>query len=321
MISSYWSQVLSLAGVNALGAWSLSIAIRSGQLSAGQAGFAGVAGYVAGAASRDFDAPLAVSLLVGFVVGVGLGAVIRLVFLRMAHLLFAVATMAFGEMTAYAMANIDQTRFGGAAGMGGIPRTASLTIVTVIVAAAVVAEVGILRRTAFDLRGRLGADDDLLVGLGGHSPGWLKVMTFGLSTGVAGLSGALFVHVVGFIQPPDLQAARSFDLLVFAVVGGVFSGYGSMLGAIGLTIAPEIVPYAEDNRLLFYGGALLVVSLIRPQGIFGRRPLPVLEILLGRSQAKQVLAEERQMTSAVDARAHPGQSVELETASNPSKPP
>ena len=297
MLSSYWQQVLALAGVNALGAWSLSIAIRSGQLSAGQAAFSGVAGYVAATVTRDFDQPLAVAVVVGFVVGALLGFAVRLVFLRLAHLLFAIATLAFGEMAAIAMANIDKGRFGGTEGMGGMDLSASLEVVASVVVAAALLEVVIVRRSAFDLRGRLVAEDDSLVGLGGHSPAWVKLLTFALSTGIAGVAGALFVHVVGFIEPANLQFGPSFNWLVFAVVGGAFSGYGAMLGAALLTIAPEIVPYADKNRALFYGISLLLVMLLRPQGIVGRHPVPVLEGLLGRREVGELLRRDDEKPS------------------------
>src|SRR4051812_44912332 len=104
-MSLYWQTILSLAAINGVAAWSLSIAIRSGQLSVGHAAFAGIGAYVGGVMTRDLGLPLGVSLVAAFVIGAAVGLVFRALFLRLDHLLFAIATLIFGQVAAIAAGN------------------------------------------------------------------------------------------------------------------------------------------------------------------------------------------------------------------------
>lgn len=270
MFSNYLDFVFALAGINAIGAWAVGIAIRSGQLSVGHAAFAGIAGYAAGLITRDGG-----SILVGFVVGVAvagiLGALLSVLTLRLDHLFLALATLIFGEIASILATGSDAV--GGAAGLARIPLWTSLPVVLGFLVVILLFELFVIRGSRAEIQLQLLAHNPSLVDLAGSPARRLRVLFFAASTAAVGVAGVLHAHLYGVMQPRDMQFGRSLDLVVFAVVGGSHSGYGPMLGAVVLTLGTEFVEVPGVARPVLYGAILLGVLLWRDQGLLGRWPL------------------------------------------------
>ncbi len=274
-MSFYWQHVLALAGVNALVSWGLSLAIRSGQLSVGHAAFAGLGGYGAGILTRDYSIPLPIAVAAGALLVGGIGGLVRLIFIRLNHLLFAIATLGIGQIASVIVTNVWPDRYGGAAGLTGIPLLVGFVAVAACVLVALVVEAFILRGSSFDFRLRLSGESPLIVGLGKRSWRWTQVLGFALSAGIAAFAGGLAAHVDGVVQPTDLEFGRSFDILVFAIVGGASSGYGALIGGAVLTLVPEALAVTQADRTLLYGAVLFLVVVLMRHGVLPRIPVPV----------------------------------------------
>jgi branched-chain amino acid transport system permease protein len=110
-----------------------------------------------------------------------------------------------------------------------------------------------------------------------------KVRAFVLAAFFAGVAGALYAHSIGSINAGELGFQKSFDLVIMVVLGGMGSISGSTLAAILLTILPEalrtVTDYANgflppayalpDLRMIIYSLALILMMVLRPQGLFG----------------------------------------------------
>jgi branched-chain amino acid transport system permease protein len=96
-----------------------------------------------------------------------------------------------------------------------------------------------------------------------------KVVAFVFSAFFAGIGGALYAHQVGAIDPKELGFQKSIDLVIIVVIGGMGSITGIVLGAAILVILPEIFRSFADYRMIVYALALIVVMIVRPQGIMG----------------------------------------------------
>lgn len=267
MLSSYMDHVLSVAGVNAIGAWAVGIAIRSGQLSVGHAALAGIGGYSAGLLTRGGD-NFVVALLVGVVVAAAVGAVLSVLTLRLDHLFLALGTLVFGEMAA--IVATDTSTLGGAAGLASIPFTTTVPLVGGVLLAIVLFELAVVRGSRAEIQVQLLAHNPRLVELAGTSAKRLRVTFFTLSAAGAGLAGVFHAHLFGVVQPGDLRFAESLDLVVYAVVGGVHSGFGPIVGAVLLTFAEEFVSIPGITRPVIYGAILLGVLLVRDRGLIPR---------------------------------------------------
>lgn len=270
MISSYLDHVLTVAGINAIGAWAVGIAIRSGQLSVGHAALAGIAGYSAGMITKG-GGNFWLALMVGIVVAAFVGAMVSALTQRLDHLFLALATLIFGEIAA--IVATDTEALGGAAGLPGIPFETTLAMVAITVFIIVLVELFVIRGSRAEVQMQLLAHNPSLVDLSGSSAKRQKVFYFALSAAAAGLCGVYHAHEFGVVQPRDLQFAHSLDFVVFAVVGGAHSGYGALVGAIVLTLGTEFISIPGITRPVLFGGILLIVLLVRDRGIFARVPL------------------------------------------------
>jgi branched-chain amino acid transport system permease protein len=97
-----------------------------------------------------------------------------------------------------------------------------------------------------------------------------KVVAFILAAFFAGAAGGLFAHESGVnIRPVDAGFLRSFDFIIMVVLGGRGSISGVTLAAIILTVLPEPLRQFEQYRLIVFALLLIVMMIVRPQGLFG----------------------------------------------------
>jgi branched-chain amino acid transport system permease protein len=96
-----------------------------------------------------------------------------------------------------------------------------------------------------------------------------KIWTLALSAALAGLAGALNAHFSSFISPDEYGFDRAVTILSFAVLGGVASPVGAVLGAVILSALPEVLRPLHDFRLVFNGLIIVLVVIFLPRGILG----------------------------------------------------
>ena len=102
----------------------------------------------------------------------------------------------------------------------------------------------------------------------------VKVVAFVMAAFFAGVGGALFAHEVGVtLNPKELGFQRSIDLVIMVVLGGMGSITGVVLAAGILTLLPELFRDFADYRMPVYALALIIVMIVRPQGLFGIKEL------------------------------------------------
>ncbi len=101
-----------------------------------------------------------------------------------------------------------------------------------------------------------------------------KVVAFVMAAFFAGVGGALFAHEVGTtLNPKELGFQKSIDLVIMVVLGGMGSITGVVLAATILTILPELFREFAEYRMPVYALALIIVMIVRPQGLFGIKEL------------------------------------------------
>src|SRR3954471_4960685 len=98
-----------------------------------------------------------------------------------------------------------------------------------------------------------------------------KVRAFVLSSFFAGVAGALYALQLGSINAGDLGFQRSFEILIMVVLGGLGSVSGSTIAAIILTVLPEMLRSVDRYRMIVYALLLIIMMIVRPQGLFGVR--------------------------------------------------
>lgn len=96
-----------------------------------------------------------------------------------------------------------------------------------------------------------------------------KILAFFLGTAIAGLTGAIYVHRMTFIFSSSFAFTVSISILSMVVVGGIGTIRGPLLGALILGAAPELLRFADNYRMILYGGILVLMMRFQPQGLLG----------------------------------------------------
>lgn len=283
-LNPYVLQILILVGVNIILATSLNLINGiTGQFSLGHAGFMAVGAYTAGAMLKRYDpsgpwqdvAFLGVLLLGGVVAAVA-GLIVGIPALRLTGDYLAIATLGFGEIIAIIITNTESVgpfEIGGASGLHGIPW---LTHFFWVYAWCLVCVVCIWR-LVHSTKGKAFLavrEDEVAATAMGIDTTFYKVMAFVIGAFFAGVAGGLSAAwVSGNIAPTGFGFMRSIEIVVMVVLGGSGSITGVILAAIVLTWLPEQLRFLHDWRMVIYSLLLIVMMLVRPEGLLGRREL------------------------------------------------
>jgi branched-chain amino acid transport system permease protein len=200
---------------------------------------------------------------VGFIVG--------LPALRLRGDYLAIATLGFGEIIRIAIQNSEP--LGGALGLTGIPKFTDFGWLY----AFVIITIGVIWRVAYSPKGRaimaVREDEIAASSIGIFSTDY-KVIAFSIGAFFAGVAGALFSLHERSITPSYFNVVKSIEPVVMVTLGGLGSISGAIFAAAVLTILPELLrDISPQDRMVFYSLLLVIMMLLRPQGLLGGREL------------------------------------------------
>jgi branched-chain amino acid transport system permease protein len=291
-LSSYGMSVAVVALVYVVLAQGLNLIYGyAGWLSFAQVGFWGIGAYTAAILwTRHGLNPWAGVVIGGFVAAAAALAV-GLPSLRLSRTAFIIVTLTFALLLQLLATDwISLTR--GPLGLPSLPalRIGSLTFETArefywVMLVWAAATLAIVYRV---VRSRLGRtllairSDEFLAQAQGIPVLRYKLAAFALAAWVSGIAGGLYGFYLTVVDPSIFGFAFTQAMLVMVVVGGRGSFWGVTLAAIVLAVAPEVLRWADEWRLISYGVVLVVVVLTMPGGVAGlvrgrRRGRPALE--------------------------------------------
>ena len=96
-----------------------------------------------------------------------------------------------------------------------------------------------------------------------------KLVAFVISAFVAGLAGSFYANYVGYISPLIFDFQYSVSILIFVVVGGFSSLAGPVMGAVVLTVVPEVFRASGKYQMMIFGLILVFSMLAMPDGMVG----------------------------------------------------
>jgi branched-chain amino acid transport system permease protein len=117
-------------------------------------------------------------------------------------------------------------------------------------------------------------DDEIAAEIMSVNTHRMKLIGFMLSSGLAGLAGGLFAHVLGYINPGSFTIMKSTEIMVMVYLGGMGSLSGSVLSAILFTVLMEFLRPLQLFKWVLIPLLLIILMLFRPEGIMGHRELP-----------------------------------------------
>ena len=111
-----------------------------------------------------------------------------------------------------------------------------------------------------------------------------KVISFVVSSAMAGVAGGLFAHYLMYIHTNSFTFIKSFEIIIMIVIGGLGSITGSILGAVLFISLTEGLRQFAQYRMVLFSLLLIVIMIVRPQGILGRREFAIFSRRRGRSR-------------------------------------
>jgi branched-chain amino acid transport system permease protein len=269
-LNPFYQNTLMLIGINIILATSLHLIIGiTGQFSIGHAGFLAVGAYASAIITMKFQMPFFVSLIVGGLVAAIAGLIIGIPSLRLRGDYLAIATLGFGEIVRIVLLNIEYV--GGASGM-----QVSHVTTWPWVFASVLITILVIRNFTSSTHGRACIsvrEDEIAADSMGINTTYYKVVAFAIGAFFAGIAGGLYSHNFYIIQPANFGFLKSFDILIFVVLGGLGSLSGSVLAAILLTIVTTYLQDYPETRMIIYSLVLIIMMIYRPQGLMGTKEL------------------------------------------------
>lgn len=296
-VDDYQARLFVFICINIILATSLNLINGfTGQFSIGHAGFMAVGAYASAYFTVTYGKGLETSLgflgelgaasvvlliavVVGAIVAGLMGLIVGIPSLRLKGDYLAIVTLGFAEIIRIVIQNLDV--IGGATGYS-VPGYANFlwigifTVITLVVIHNIVkSDSG---RALISIR-----EDELAAEAMGVNVTRYKVTSFVVGSAFAGIAGALFAHYNKFLHPNDFQFIRSFEIIIMIVIGGMGSMTGAILGAIIVTLLPELLrqlPAMQvgsttfqfaDLRLVIFALILILTMILRPQGILGTR--------------------------------------------------
>lgn len=267
LTNPYYNQVLTTMGIFLIAALGLHLITGiTGQFSFGHAAFLSIGAYSSALMSIYLHTPFFLNMFMGGLAAAFFGILLGIPSMRLTGDYLGITTLGFGEIVRIVFINTKIT--GGAMGLGGIPKETNIAVVYILV----VLTIFCLYRIQNSRFGRALVairEDDIAAETMGINVYWYKIKAFAVGTFFAGVSGALFAHMMQYINPSDFGFSRSFDILNFVVLGGLGSIPGTILGTAVLSLAPEFLRFVKEYRMLIYGALMIMMMIFRPYGLLG----------------------------------------------------
>ena len=277
-LSGYALNILMQAATYAIAVIGLTVVLGlCGQINLAQAAFFGIGAYAVGLGTVDHGLNFWLCLPIGLALAVVLGAILGASTLRLGGHYLAMVTISFQQILTLVLTNwIPVTH--GPDGVPNIRRPAlfadgqSYLALCVLVLAIVGWLVWHMPRTRLGRAMRAVRDNELAAGVSGIDIYRTKVAAFAVGSLLAGLGGGLFAGSFTYISPDQFSFAESIVFLTMALLGGVGSPVGAVIGTALLILIPEWLRFLKEIPGLYlaiYGLAVILIVVFMPDGIWG----------------------------------------------------
>jgi branched-chain amino acid transport system permease protein len=280
-IDNYWIDIGFYFGIYTLLGLSLNIVLGEvGLFDLGHTGFYAIGAYVTAILNTTFHIPILVLLPVSALVA---GLFAWMVTAPVIHLkgdYLCIVTIGIGEIVRLTMINNPFGLTGGPNGINGIdtpvfivPIVSSRQFYYLIWALIAIVIFGLVRLQ----RSRVGRawnyirEDEVAAEALGINVRHYKLAAFVLGAGIAGMAGNIYASKQMSVSPESFTFMESSLLFCIVLLGGLGSIPGTVLGALAITIFPEIFRPLAQYRLMFFGLALLVMMIFKPAGLMPRQ--------------------------------------------------
>jgi branched-chain amino acid transport system permease protein len=275
----YYLRVLIITGIFAIYAASWDVlAGYAGQLNLGHGVFFGIGGYTVALLNLHFGLPSWVIVPLGGCGAVIGGAIVALPVLRLRGFYLALVTLSFPIIL---MGVILRFKWftGGDIGLSGFDRLTDSRITSyyVVLIAMVICTYIMYKVTTIKSKIiRVGIvfhalrEDEISARAAGINTKRYKILAFIVSSFFAGIAGSFYVLYMGIADPSSLQLFFSFQVILWAIFGGIRTIYGPVAGVYLLYPLIELLrlhPIGNEIRFMLFAFILIIILLFMPEGL------------------------------------------------------
>ena len=271
-MDSYAVGIATLLAINCIAALGVSLFTGfTGIFTLGHAGYMAIGAYTAAILTVQHGVNFVLAIVAGGVLAMVFAYLIGIPTLKLVGDYYTIASLGLGEAIRLIIENWNSvTR-----GARGYPGIENYTTMPVAAAFLVVMAIGMffLINSNYGRAFKACRDDYVAASLLGFNTARYRVFSLAISGFYCGVSGALLGGYMSFIQPIMFDMAKSTELVSIVVFGGLGSMSGSLIGATVLTLVTEAFRPISQYRMLIYGLVLVLVMVLRPEGILGTNEL------------------------------------------------
>ena len=265
-----YGYLIYLLAQNAVLALSVYITLMAGQLSLACVGFMAIGAYSSALLSMKAGVPYPLSLLLAALISASVAFLIGKPILRLKGVYLAITTVGFGELVRFTALNWDYA--GGAMGLSGIPEATQTWHVFAFLLLLIYGFHQLRRSRHGRALVAIGRDEMAARTMGIPTTHY-KTAAFVAGAMMASVTGSFSAHHTNYLSPSEFSFSTAVLVLIYAVFGGLGSHWGPVLGAIVLTLLPEVFRPLHDWRMIIYGVSVLIVVIFLPDGLLEGRKL------------------------------------------------
>lgn len=268
-MSAYVEGIVILLCINVIAAMGVSLLTGfTGIFTLGHAAYLALGSYTTAILTLDYGIAWFPAVLAGGVVAMVIGYLIGLPTLKLMGDYYAIASIGLAESIRLILENW-QSLTNGARGIAGIDPFVTLPVALgFFVVMAVFAFCLINGRFGRSLKAC--RDDHVAAALLGFDVAKIRVTSLAVSAFYCGIAGGLYAGFISFIQPMMFDMLKSTEMTAVVVFGGLGSMSGCILGTTIITLVTELFRPISQYRMLIYGLVLVVVMVLRPEGLMGQ---------------------------------------------------
>ena len=248
----------------------------TGQMNLGTAGIFALGAYTSGLLTTRLQISPWLALIAAIVMGLIIGVVLGWPSLRIKGIYLALTTLGFGEIIRLLLTNVAGVT-GGTQGVLNIPpytlfgikfdnALSSYYLLLVFVIILTIIAVKIIK-SKWGRALKAINDNEQAVESCGINIAEIKIKAFLLCTVYGCIAGALYAHLMAYINPADFTFDFTIKYLMMLMLGGIGSIPGNIIGAIIVTILPEMLRFMQNYYWLIFSVILLVIVIVLPKGI------------------------------------------------------
>ena len=271
-MDGYTTGIITLLAINCIAALGVSLFTGfTGVFTLGHAGYMAIGAYTAAILTVQYEFHFIGAIIAGGIVAMIFAYLIGIPTLKLVGDYYTIASLGLGEAIRLVIENWESvTR--GARGYPGIENYSSMPVAVgflLVMGAGMFFLVNSNYGRAF----KACRDDYVAASLLGFNTARFRVFSLAISGFYCGVSGALLGGFMSFIQPVMFDMAKSTELVSIVVFGGLGSMSGCLIGTTILTLVTELFRPISQYRMLVYGLVLVLVMVLRPEGIMGTNEL------------------------------------------------